>query len=396
LLSQEKIETIFVEHNSLLKKTKQVELISYKIPFNNLLFKKNGNSYSTSFTLIFEFFLEDEFILREIVERSFAVDTYEETIGNEFFIQDFFEVDLQPGEYVIKSFFSLVEPGKNIALPVEKIIVANLEETKYLSPLIIENQSSYSEINTFILANYGSKIPFSPKKYSLLFSIMDTNITTISVSIKQLNEEIYYDSISTFAKGYSEIHNNNNKLEVSIYESPDANYFIISDFSHLLFEGKFDIIIKSDSLEKKYSLNTIWFDKPKVLNNPEYSIKLLSYIEDMDILGDLLSSSKDEYYLNLSNYWISKYPANGMKYNYAMAEYYERADYAIKNYSSLNTLDGAERDRGKVYILYGEPTSIKRNYTEMNEVLEVWRYDKISRDFVFKDVNGTGKFDLVE
>ncbi|MCW8848333.1 MAG: GWxTD domain-containing protein, partial [Melioribacteraceae bacterium] len=106
--------------------------------------------------------------------------------------------------------------------------------------------------------------------------------------------------------------------------------------------------------------------------------------------------SEDDYYSELLDYWIEKFPANGMKFNFAMEEYYKRADHAIKNYSSLNSTDGAERDRGKIYILYGEPTSTERNYTEMNEIIEVWNYENSGRKFVFKDVNGTGKFDIVK
>jgi GWxTD domain-containing protein len=104
----------------------------------------------------------------------------------------------------------------------------------------------------------------------------------------------------------------------------------------------------------------------------------------------------DDYYKGLTEYWIENYPADGMKYNYAMEEYYSRADHAVKNFSSLNAFDGAERDRGKIYILYGEPTEINRNYNEMNEIVEVWNYENLGKNFVFKDVNGTGKFDLAE
>jgi GWxTD domain-containing protein len=192
------------------------------------------------------------------------------------------------------------------------------------------------------------------------------------------------------------VNNFENDLRITITDSSNTNYFLVTGFSHFLYEGKADLIIKIDSTEKKYSINTSWNDKPKILNNPEYAIKLLSYIEDENIVGELLSGSEDQYYKNLTEYWIQNYPANGMKYNYAMQEYYTRADHSIKNFSSLNSFDGAERDRGRIYILYGKPDSIERNYTEMNEILEVWRFDKAGRNFVFKDVNGTGKFDLAE
>ena len=111
-------------------------------------------------------------------------------------------------------------------------------------------------------------------------------------------------------------------------------------------------------------------------------------------MGELLSLDEEDYYKNLTEYWITNYPADGMKFNYAMEEYYRRAEYAMDNFSSLNAFDGAERDRGRIYILYGPPTSVERNYTEMNEILEIWQYKNFVRKFIFKDTNGTGKFDL--
>ena len=154
------------------------------------------------------------------------------------------------------------------------------------------------------------------------------------------------------------------------------------------------MIVKHDTSTTKFNLQIVWFTKPNILNNSEYSIKLLSYIDSEEIVAQLLSSSQDEYAKNLTEYWIEKYPSNGMKFNYAMEEYYSRAEYALKNYSSLNSFDGAERDRGRVYILYGPPSSVSRNYTEMNDVIEVWEYKSLNKRFIFKVFNGTGKFDL--
>ena len=52
LLGQKKSSPIFIEHNSI-KDYLQVEFISYRIPFNQLLFIKNGNAFKANFTFIF-------------------------------------------------------------------------------------------------------------------------------------------------------------------------------------------------------------------------------------------------------------------------------------------------------------------------------------------------------
>ncbi len=231
----------------------------------------------------------------------------------------------------------------------------------------------------------------------MIVGYLDTNVTEINVSISQLDEVLFTDSIADFTRGSIDLSKRGNIIELSIdTSSSKVNIFRITNFSNLLLEGAAELKIEFADTSKKYPLKIVWIDKPKVLSNPEYAIKLLSYIEDKAVVTDLLKSKEEYYFKNLLNYWIEHYPADGMKYNFAMNEYYRRADYAIDNFSTLANFDGAETDRGRIYIIYGKPSSIDRNYSEKNDVIEVWNYDKISRSFVFKDVNGTGKFDLVE
>lgn len=393
LLAQENAQSIFIEHNSIISDSNQIEILSYKVPLNNLLFIKNNGFYSTSFSLVLEIYKNEVFVLREIVKPSFSLSSYEETLSKDKYYENFIEFQLEEGKYTLKSIFSIDETEIEIRVPSKSIIVDNLIKSKFLPPVVV---SENSKLNSFKLANFNGNLPFSPKKYNLLFGIIDDKVSKASVTILQFNSEIYSDTVSTFNNGNLLISKTDNDIILSITDSSNNNYFLVTGFSQLLYEGKADVIIKFDSTEKKFTLNTVWNDKPSILNNPEYAIKLLSYIADENIVGDLLSGNKDQYYKNLTEYWIKNYPADGMKYNFAMDEYYTRADYAIKNYSSLNSFDGAERDRGRIYILYGEPDSIDRNYTEMNEILEVWRYDKVGRSFIFKDINGTGKFDLAE
>lgn len=395
LFGQEENSPIFIEHNTIVAESAQTEIISYRIPYNNLLFVKNGDNYTTSFTLTFEFYKEDEFILREILNPKLTILNYEESLSNKKFFQDYVELNIVPGSYKLKTILGLGLTELEYKIPDQKIIIDSLSDKNLQEPIIVSSEFIVDKKH-FLLANYGNLIPFSPKKFNVIFGISKSFSDSASVTILQNKKTIYSNNVTALFNGGIQIEKKNSDLVISINDSSSLNYFMISDFSHLLYEGSSELTIKIDTLERKFSLNTRWIDKPKVLNNHEYSIKLLSYIEQDYVVGDLLSLNENNYYTSLTEYWIDKYPANGMKFNFAMQEYYNRADYAIKNYSSLNTLDGAERDRGKIYILYGEPTSKERNYTEMNEIVEVWNYDDAGRTFVFQDINGTGKFDIVK
>jgi GWxTD domain-containing protein len=288
---------------------------------------------------------------------------------------------------------SLGETDMEYKIPDHKISVDSVKTNNFFGPVIISSLFTNSE---YTMANFGNSIPFSPAKYSLLFGVKTEISDSLAVVVKQMDKEIFNKVLRPKAIGKMNIERSRGDIKLLISDTSGYNYFIAGGFSHLLYEGLSEIKVQYDGNDKKFDLKTSWIEKPRVLNNPEYSIKLLGYIENENVVGELLSSDEEDYYKNLTEYWIKNYPADGMKFNYAMEEYYSRADYAIENFSSLNAFDGAERDRGKIYILYGPPTTTERNYTEMNEILEIWSYKNLARKFIFKDVNGTGKFDLTE
>ncbi len=82
------------------------------------------------------------------------------------------------------------------------------------------------------------------------------------------------------------------------------------------------------------------------------------------------------------------------------SEYYERVDYANENYGFATSRTGAngwKSDRGRVYILYGEPDRIiTKPSTSQRRPYEIWEYHELQGGgrFLFVDENGFGDFRL--
>ncbi|MFZ1292415.1 MAG: GWxTD domain-containing protein [Melioribacteraceae bacterium] len=395
LIAQEKSIPIFLEHHSLLLEDAQKELLTYRIPFNILLFTKINENYESKFSFSLEFFDSNLFILREIKTSTIVTSDYENTKKNSIFFQDIVEFSLPPGKYKLKTNLLVEGIDNQIEIPTSDLIIDTLKSKKINSPIFVEKNKLNSN-ETFLL-NFSNSIPLSSDDYEMIIRVSDTSITKLQYVITKSEKQILKDSTTNYKKGGIIFSNKDNSISVSINDKNfEQNIFIISNFSKLLSEGKADLEIFYNNKKEKFPINIVWINKPNVLNNPEYSIRLLSYIDDDEIVKDLLFTSEEKYYEGLSEYWNSKYPTNGIKFNYAMNEYYSRADYAIEHYSSLNSFDGAENDRGRIYITYGKPTSVERNYSEKNEIMEIWNYENLSRNFIFKDTSGTGKFILVQ
>ncbi|PID61965.1 MAG: hypothetical protein CR986_02210 [Ignavibacteriae bacterium] len=394
IFSQNIISPVYIEHNSIFTDSLSKEIISYRVPFSNLLFKKEDDIYKSEFSITFELYKEKKFVQREILNEKVYSNSYEETLSKNSFFENYFILKLNPGEYTLATRLNLNSTEVQYQATKIKIKIDSNYSTKVFNPIIVQNGKRQS--NKFIVANYGNTIPFSPDEYSLLLTLPDSSVKKVTYQIYQFDKLVKEETASLLSNTNLAIEKKDDKLVVKITDiKSNVSNFLITDFNKLLFEGKAELKIKyNNTVEVKKTLDIKWFYKPNVLNNLAYSIKLLQYVEDERTVTQLLANDEKNYLKELTSYWNKKYPSNGIKYNYAMAEYYKRADYAYQNFSSLNRLDGAERDRGRIYIMYGKPTSVERNYNEMNEVIEVWFYENLGRTFIFKDIKGTGKFDL--
>lgn len=378
-----------------LNNNKPKELISYRIPYKTLLFKKVDSHYEANFTLTFELFDSTEFVNREIKSSTISTSEYDDTKSDMVYYQNFVEFNITPGKYKLVPNLSFNDVNNESKIPPVKFTVDSLNDSKIYLPIFVNHNKNKN--GNYTLLNFENKLLFSPDEYDMLIGIQDTTINTMNYSITQFKKQVIKDSSTNYTKAGLQFADIDNKIEIKEINSGDnINIFKVTGFSQLLSEGKAELEIGYGKVKKTFPIIIKWIGKPKILNNPEYAIKLLGYIEDADVVKELFADGEDKYYQSLFDYWNTNYPSKGSKYNYAMNEYYKRADYALEHFSSLGTNDGAESDRGQIYITYGKPSKVERNYSEKNEIMEIWKYDKLGKTFVFKDTTGTGKFILVQ
>ena len=175
----------------------------------------------------------------------------------------------------------------------------------------------------------------------------------------------------------------------------NTKYFVLKDFSHFLEEGNIRLIISKDNAKPvEFEFIVLWNDKPKSLMNPEFAIQALGAIESVQKIETLLDSDKNEYAKVLKKYWDDKTGNKKFAFNELENEYYKRADYSIDNFSTVSYPNGVKSDRGKIYIKYGKPDEIKREYSNSNIVIEIWKYLKLKKVFTYTDKSGLGNYTL--
>ncbi len=78
-------------------------------------------------------------------------------------------------------------------------------------------------------------------------------------------------------------------------------------------------------------------------------------------------------------------------------KYFERVAYANEKFSGLKR-KGWQSDRGRVYIVYGEPSEIERFPNEIDKKpYEIWHYNSLEggAEFMFGDLNGFSEYQLL-
>ncbi len=91
----------------------------------------------------------------------------------------------------------------------------------------------------------------------------------------------------------------------------------------------------------------------------------------------------------LESFWKKYDPNPVTPFNEARYHFYNRLEYALQHYS----LAGKLTDRGKIYLIYGQPEGIEHQEDPISQQrLEIWDYRQLHLKIVFQDVSGLGEF----
>ena len=172
-----------------------------------------------------------------------------------------------------------------------------------------------------------------------------------------------------------------------------------------LQSGEYTVEMKSfisDSVDPKKMLLTSTVTRklrvklpglPFLINDLDVAIEQVMYIASSEELDSLRSAKGEKKRDAFLAFWKKRDPTKETDANELMQEYYQRVDYANKNYTHY--VDGWKTDRGNVYIVFGEPSNIERHPIDIDaKPYEIWTYYDQNRTFVFVDETGFGDYRL--
>ena len=213
-----------------------------------------------------------------------------------------------------------------------------------------------------------SKEKFIQRKYNSIVEVGAINITKYASGTYTLALYLI-DSLNNFGLVSSKkffVFNPNIKEEIATKKS-DAD----------LLSSEFNVMTEEE-------LN-LAFEQSKYIASSD-EIKRWNSLKDID--------SKRNF---LFNFWKLRDPDPSTPENERKLEYFERVKKADEMFRGSRE-KGWRSDRGRVYIVYGEPSEIDRYPNEMDAYpYEIWSYNYIEGGviFVFGDITGTGQMILI-
>jgi GWxTD domain-containing protein len=131
--------------------------------------------------------------------------------------------------------------------------------------------------------------------------------------------------------------------------------------------------------------------------NPDSALQWMKYIltkNEQDRTSRLVPDGKRAF---LREYWAAGWSPSWRTQPLLADDYFARVVEANQRYTFLKR-PGWKTDRGRVFIMYGEPDRVDRNYgTASDSDNERWEYDKLEGGcyFIFADKRGYGDLDMV-
>ncbi|MDZ7724716.1 MAG: GWxTD domain-containing protein [candidate division KSB1 bacterium] len=164
--------------------------------------------------------------------------------------------------------------------------------------------------------------------------------------------------------------------------------------------GEYRVVFRAqtenEKVVKRNRFSVFWGGAPGQGTDLNTAIEQLAVVVDNKSLDSMRTAQGERKRQLFERFWEQRDPTPDTEVNELKQEYYQRAEFAIRNFSEVKTgRVGWQTDRGRIYMKYGKPDDVERNRNSMTgPVTEIWTYEELSRRYIFVDRENNGVFRL--
>lgn len=387
-----------------------------RLSYDNSFFVKTPEGkFATDLTFTTEVLQKNVAVTRSIRRKIVSVETHEETLDRTEFVETVFILPLKKGDYEVAVEVTNNDLQKTLRMERQTLKLSAepaaakqggikasqllfIDRPKITSDSIVIEPLGVSG-NGIFGRDYLALLYIHPESDSLrevsyqLFEKQDQREIVVS-SGKLSSENLFYTTaLRESTEDARLIAERGKKAVTEMLALIDFNAKSLSNARYVL---KVNAISENGrAVEVKKEFDNAWINMPYPLYDIELSVRLMEGIMiTNDEAGKLLDGNAAEQRRKFLAFWKSQDPTPDTDFNEALEEFFRRVDYTFFNFYT-NRDFGWRTDRGRVYIRFGKPTDISREFPLNKPTREIWTYKNLNKRFVFSDITNTGNYELV-
>ncbi len=342
-------------------------IVNYGVPYSDLVFYKNDTVYTGEYlaSLVLK---QDRFQLGgKSKNNKLLVYDYKKTISSDYYHRDLIKMKVPEGKIEITLMVSDRNSSrtwsKSRELKVSKLKPTDIGSIRWLSnpsrEVVTDKDTIKIKLNIFSTEK---------GKTELKFYFRDADKRTF----------LERDTILPDRK--------NQSVEVIV----PADRFK---------EGTYGFFAEVKNVNKvKVVKESIAFSVWKPFFESERFVKRVEQIEYIASSGEvkeMLTAKIGERERLWNEFWDSKDPTPADGINEFKIAYFERVDFANRNFSRGSLFDGWRTDRGRVYIILGPPDNIvDEPFNPSGSAYQIWYYYEKGYNLIFVQRYMTGDYQL--
>jgi len=354
------------------------------VPHRSLQFERSGNKFAARFNLTLALRNQKGEMMQLVDdERQLTVDTYQDTQPESLYVR-------------VAKFLEAPPPGQyNLEATVTDDVAKG--HGYYTFPLNIRDLSGTDLIISDILLL--DEVPRGfPGAEQIVPSFRQRFNHTIYAFAQARNVSVGQRLRAGLSVGTEEESNTAQASVDTIAYTPTVNLFFPIPPTQLGLgrqQLKMYVHSKEISVEATRTLMVRWAQRPTSKRALADYIQPMRLIMDSKDWKELKNASPEGQRELLTEFWKRRNPTPESKTNLLEEEFYWRVSEANGQFSWGKT-EGWETDRGRIYIIHGQPDNVSRRFDQSyGRSLEIWRYENPTREFIFYDEHGDGRFILV-
>jgi GWxTD domain-containing protein len=399
LLMAEEVEDInlvrsrfFVDHAVFADTVDNRLEVYYKIFNDGLKYVKKGDKYVANFEIsVIVVGDNDKQVTGRSVEKSYALDSYEQTRSETGYLINQIDVRVSPGDYGLVC--KLIDHNSNEVSTIQtKITGREYRKSGDMSDIeFIQSETNVGDRSPFLkrglaaLPSVERSLDGELQKLGFYTEVYAGDYIgqklTLRCRVESKRQGVAIDTVLSLSLGEQ---TTGVREFLSLADLSPEEY----DFHVTLVNGDSVLATRTAKFHLKWTLSSL------IKNDFEYAVDQLRYVIKKEEKKELMSVADTLRLQAFEEFWRKHDPTPQTVENELREEYYRRIRYANQYYSTVNR-EGWETDRGMIYIRFGEPDQIERHPFEMeSKPSQIWYYYTQRRTFAFIDTRGDGDYQL--